>query len=54
MEFLEEYHLLGLVIGVSTFLIIGLFHPIVVKVEYYWGSRFECVGGWRDAGESVR
>lgn len=38
MEFLEEYHLLGLVIGVSTFLIIGLFHPIVVKVEYYWGT----------------
>ena len=40
MEFLEEYHLLGLVIGVSTFLIIGLFHPIVVKVEYYWGTRY--------------
>lgn len=40
MDFLEQYHLLGLVIGISTFLIIGLFHPVVVKVEYYWGTRF--------------
>lgn len=30
----------GLIIGISTFLIIGLFHPIVVKVEYYWGTKF--------------
>ena len=39
MEFLESYRLLGLVIGISTFLIIGLFHPVVVKAEYYWGTR---------------
>ncbi len=39
MDFLQEYHLLGLVIGVSTFLIIGLFHPIVIKCEYYFGTR---------------
>ncbi|MDD3108581.1 MAG: DUF4491 family protein [Alistipes sp.] len=39
MEFLATYHLLGLVIGIATFLIIGLFHPIVVKAEYYWGTR---------------
>ena len=31
--------LLGLFIGVCTFLIIGLFHPVVVKAEYYWGTR---------------
>ncbi|MEG0033163.1 MAG: DUF4491 family protein [Mucinivorans sp.] len=31
----------GLAIGLSTFLIIGLFHPVVVKAEYYWG-----VGCW--------
>lgn len=30
---------LGLIIGVATFLLIGLFHPIVVKAEYYWGKR---------------
>lgn len=29
----------GLIIGISTFLIIGLFHPVVVKAEYCWGVR---------------
>ncbi len=29
----------GLLIGVVTFLVIGLFHPLVVKAEYYWGTR---------------
>ncbi|MDE5676544.1 MAG: DUF4491 family protein [Phocaeicola sp.] len=39
MEWLNEYHLSGIAIGICTFLIIGLFHPIVVKAEYYWGTR---------------
>ena len=39
MNWLSEYHLGGIVIGISTFLIIGLFHPIVIKAEYYWGTR---------------
>ncbi len=39
MAFLEQYHLLGLLIGISTFLMIGLFHPVVIKAEYYWGTR---------------
>lgn len=39
MEFLQDYRLLGLVIGICTFLIIGVFHPVVVKAEYYWGTR---------------
>lgn len=30
----------GLLIGVSTFLIIGLFHPLVIKMEYYWGTKY--------------
>ena len=30
-------------IAVSTFLIIGLFHPIVIKTEYYTGTRYWCV-----------
>lgn len=38
-EFLTQYHLTGLIIGIATFLIIGLFHPICVKAEYYWGVR---------------
>lgn len=29
----------GLIIGVCTFLIIGLFHPIVIKTEYHFGVR---------------
>lgn len=29
----------GLIVGICTFLIIGIFHPIVIKAEYYWGTR---------------
>lgn len=29
----------GLIIAVVTFLIIGAFHPIVIKSEYYWGVK---------------
>ena len=29
----------GIIIGVATFFIIGLFHPIVIKSEYYFGVR---------------
>lgn len=38
-EFLQTHHLLGLVIGAATFIIIGLFHPIVIKGHYYFGTR---------------
>lgn len=38
IEFLTTYHLLGLVIGISTFLVIGIFHPIVIKAHYHWGT----------------
>jgi hypothetical protein len=41
MNFIETYHLTGLVIGLGTFLIIGLFHPLVIKGEYHLG-----VGVW--------
>lgn len=33
------HNLTGLVIGVATFLIIGLFHPLVIKGEYYFGVK---------------
>ncbi|MDR1201357.1 MAG: DUF4491 family protein [Tannerellaceae bacterium] len=36
---MTSIHLDGLLIGIITFLIIGLFHPIVVKTEYYWGKK---------------
>lgn len=29
----------GLIIGLVTFLVIGLFHPLVIKAEYYWGIK---------------
>ena len=29
----------GLIIAVITFLVIGLFHPLVIKGEYYFGTR---------------
>lgn len=34
-----ELYSSGIVIAVSCFLIIGMFHPIVVKTEYYTGTR---------------
>lgn len=38
-QFLQDWHSLGLTIGLCTFLIIGLFHPICIKCEYYFGTR---------------
>lgn len=32
-----NYH--GLLVGLATFLIIGFFHPIVIKAEYHFGVR---------------
>lgn len=29
----------GLIIGVSTFFLIGIFHPLVIKAEYHFGKR---------------
>lgn len=29
----------GLVLGLATFLCIGFFHPIVIKGEYYFGTK---------------
>ncbi len=34
-----ELNFSGIVIGVATFLVIGLFHPLVIKAEYYIGVR---------------
>lgn len=30
---------IGLIIAIATFFIIGTFHPIVIKSEYYFGTR---------------
>lgn len=29
----------GIIIAVCTFLVIGFFHPIVIKTEYHFGTR---------------
>lgn len=39
VENIGDYNFLGLAIGVCTFLVIGVFHPIVIKSEYYFGTR---------------
>lgn len=38
-DFLEHYHIAGLTVGLATFLIIGAFHPLVIKGEYYFGRK---------------
>lgn len=37
-ELLQQWHVLGLAIGLCTFLVIGLFHPVCIKCEYYYGT----------------
>lgn len=32
-------HVQGLIIGICAYVIIGFFHPIVIKSEYYFSSR---------------
>ena len=40
-DLLSNYRLAGLFIGFCTFLIIGLFHPLVIKGEYYFGEKIK-------------
>lgn len=40
-QILIDYKVAGVVIGLSTFLIIGLFHPLVIKGEYYFGEKIK-------------
>lgn len=34
-----ELNYFGIIIGLVTFLVIGLFHPLVIKAEYYIGVK---------------
>lgn len=36
---MPTFYFEGALLGLCTFLIIGLFHPIVIKAEYYFGTR---------------
>ncbi len=42
-EFLAQYNIGGLILGLATFLIIGLFHPLVIKGEYYFGTSIKWI-----------
>ena len=34
-----HFNFSGIILAVSTFIIIGVFHPVVIKAEYYTGTR---------------
>ncbi len=34
-----EWNFEGLGVGLAAFLVIGIFHPIVIKTEYHFGTR---------------
>ncbi|MEE1223359.1 MAG: DUF4491 family protein [Bacteroidaceae bacterium] len=36
---MTDINLTGVLLGLASFLSIGLFHPIVIKSEYYFGTR---------------
>ena len=36
---MENINYTGIAIGLASFLIIGLFHPLVIKAEYYLGTK---------------
>ncbi len=36
---MENLNLFGIALGIATFLIIGICHPIVIKCEYYFGKK---------------
>ena len=35
-----QIYFTGIIIAISTFLMIGVFHPLVIKVEYHTGTRY--------------
>ncbi len=38
-DIVNEYNVNGLIVGLLTFLMIGIFHPLVIKGEYYFGVK---------------
>lgn len=38
-DIIDQINWTGIIIGLSTFLIIGIFHPLVIKGYYYFGLR---------------
>lgn len=51
-----DFNFMGIITAVVTFLIIGLFHPLVIKGEYYFGTKiwwWFCVFGIVFLGVSI-
>ena len=36
---IKDMNFTGIIVGLATFLVIGIFHPIVIKAEYYLGTK---------------
>jgi len=36
---MQHIYFSGIIVGLGTFLIIGILHPVVIKSEYYLGKR---------------
>ncbi len=34
-----DLHFTGIITGIATFFVIGIFHPLVIKGEYYFGVK---------------
>ncbi len=46
----------GIIVGTAVFLIIGICHPIVIKMEYHWGKQswwVLCLAGFLFAAASL-
>ncbi|MFO8235963.1 MAG: DUF4491 family protein [Bacteroidales bacterium] len=39
MDFLNELNINGFLVGLGSFFLIGIFHPVVKYVEYYFGKK---------------
>ena len=39
-KIIMQLHFTGVIIAICTFLVIGFFHPLVIKVEYHSGTRY--------------
>ena len=55
-NFERKMNLNGIIVGAAVFLIIGICHPIVIKMEYHWGKQswwLLAVGGAAFAAASL-
>ena len=39
LQIITDMNFNGIIVGAAVFLIIGICHPVVIKLEYYYGKR---------------